>query len=515
MFFKNLSKFAFGFAAICSSSYAQDSCVSSFSDLTVLQESNGNVGLVYQTASVIEIPLASGEFEINFAVDGTADVYFSLSGSNDPFAPQTITGNAGFYTEDWAIKETQNAVVEAQAAVAAAALTESGPAKVTIRFTADGFYLLRNDQQVSYALNSEYDSEQFLSNSKLYLFFGSSSANSVVKTITTSVVGDTSCVVVNPCSSAQNILNLSNTSGNRNREYNVENPIMLPCTTPGFNVALQVNADSDLYLAFSNEKGVYGADGVIEVQFGLASGRTSVSRGRYSQAKRDMLSKRYVTGLVNVEYDGSVMTIRNNGKSVMTYKVNNYKITQFYFASQTGTAVITSGTVSCNSADFCEDKQLQCTSVTTLPNNSNTSGTSKNYNVGGQYFLTCAARNFEYQAEITTTSDIYILMREPIDVSTNYIEVRAGIFSNVNSISINAFNFVPAAEIPGQTGTQTTAVIKITYVDGTMTLFVNGNQRSSQNLNTFRPNRINLASLSGTLSYKSATITCLNQIAGC
>ncbi|OMJ11375.1 hypothetical protein AYI69_g9858, partial [Smittium culicis] len=258
MFFKNISKLAIGFAAICSSTFAQESCVSSFSDLTVLQESNGNVGKVYQTDSVIEIPLASREFEINFTIDGSADVYFSLSGSNDPFAPQTISGNAGFYTEDWTINETQNAVMAVQAA-AAFALTESGSATATIRFTADGFYLLRNGVQVAYALNSEYESEQFLSNTKLYLFFGSSSANSVVKTITTSVVGDTSCVVVDTCSSAQTLLNLSNTSVNRNREYNVNNPIMLPCTTPGFNVTLQVNSDSDLYLAFSTANGVYGA----------------------------------------------------------------------------------------------------------------------------------------------------------------------------------------------------------------------------------------------------------------
>ncbi|OMJ21227.1 hypothetical protein AYI70_g3595 [Smittium culicis] len=514
MFIKNLSKLVIGFSAICSSSFAQDSCVSSFSDLTVSQESNGNVGLVYQTESVIEIPLASSEFEINYTVDGSANVYFSLSGSNDPFAPKSISGNAGFYTQNWNIKETPNVVMADQAATADD-LTESGLATATIRFKADGFYLFRNDQQVSYALNSEYDSEQFLSNSKLYLFFGSSTANSVVKTITTSVVGDTSCVIFNPCSSAQTILNLSNTSVNRNREYNVKNPIMLPCTTPGFNLTLKVNADSDLYLAFSTANGVYDADGVIEVQFGLSSGRTSVSRGRYSQSKRDMLSKRYVTGLVSVDYDGSVMTIKNNGRTAMAYRVNNYKIAQFYFASQTGTAIISSGIVACYSADFCEEKKLECTSVTTLPNNSNTAGTERNYNLGSQYLLTCANKDFQYEAEITTTSDIYILMKEPIDISTNFLEIRADIFSFASSISYNFLNFVNADDIPAQTGTQTTAFIKITYVNDILELFVNGVQRAAQNLFTFRPNSINLSPLSGTLSYKSATITCLNQISRC
>ncbi|OMJ17930.1 hypothetical protein AYI70_g5658 [Smittium culicis] len=509
MLFNNLTKFAVGLSAFCAGAFAQGAaqCTNTFSDINV--ECASNTIKVYEIDSVIKVPCSSKQFEISFDVEGTTDVHFAISGSEDPEAPSTVTGNVAFYLEDWFLGETVNAP-----AVAAAALTESGATTATVKFTADGIELYRGDTKVSFTNYEDFQDDSFQKSDSYYIYFAAGANNTPIKNISVVCSGDSICEAKN-CSSAQNILNLSNTSGNRNREYNVENPIMLPCTTPGFNVTLQVNADSDLYLAFSNEKGVYGADGVIEVQFGLASGRTSVSRGRYSQAKRDMLSKRYVTGLVNVEYDGSVMTIKNNRKTVMTYKVNNYKITQFYFASQTGTAVIVSGTAACYSADFCEDKQLECTSVTKLPNNSNTAAASKVYNEVGQYFLRCGGKNFEFESEIETTSDIYFFLGEPVGTGSPYAEIRVGVFTTNNNISPNAYNFVSAANIPLQTGAKTTVTLKVTYIDSVLTFFVDGTQKGTRNMGTFSPTRINLSPLSGTLSYKSATITCLNQVAGC
>ncbi|OMJ16209.1 hypothetical protein AYI69_g7914, partial [Smittium culicis] len=253
MLFNNLTKIAVGLSAFCAGAFAQNAaqCTNTFSDINV--ECASNTIKVYEIDSVIKVPCSSKQFEINFDVDGTTDVHFAISGSDDPEAPSTVTGNVAFYLQDWFLGETVNAPM-----AAAAALTESGATTASIKFTADGIELYRGDTKVSFTNYEDFQDDSFKNSENYYIYFAAGANNTPVKNISVVCSGDSICEAKS-CSSAQAILNLSNTSVNRNREYNVNNPIMLPCTTPGFNVTLQVNSDSDLYLAFSTANGVYGA----------------------------------------------------------------------------------------------------------------------------------------------------------------------------------------------------------------------------------------------------------------
>ncbi|OLY78925.1 hypothetical protein AYI68_g7016, partial [Smittium mucronatum] len=157
------------------------------------------------------------------------------------------------------------------------------------------------------------------------------------------------------CSSSSIISPVIVDSSTSTKNYDRNSPFMVPCSGDSFDATFQVTSVSDVFIAITDSNGFTSSAGVVEVQVGLLSGRNSVRRGRYSSKRSTVntFSKRDSVGTISISYSNSVLSVRLNGRLVISYSLKNYDASQLFIASTSGALSVTGGSVSCNAEDFC------------------------------------------------------------------------------------------------------------------------------------------------------------------
>ncbi|OLY78473.1 hypothetical protein AYI68_g7478 [Smittium mucronatum] len=543
MLFNRITKLALGVVAICSSSvFAQSDAECSFDYSSVdVQCGSTSPVIVYEYDQVIKVPCSGTSFQLDFDIDGTANVLFSISSVNDPDSPVAVVGRAGGLSGDWQFSPSSNAPVSASE-------SSSGAATVSVVFDSEGAHLLRDGEQVATVSSGDLGFAAFNPSNDYYIFFAAESSQVTISNIEIYCFGSDGCQPPSSstalsedssdssnssdsgseetsgetsesvgCSESSSISPVSVDSTSKAKNYNLSSPLMVPCSSGSFSSSIQVNSDSDLFIAFADAGGYYSASGLVEAQIGLFSGRNTIKRGRMSSKRSESsyINKRFVASVIDISFSDSVLTISRDGTVIINYSLKNFNISQMFIASNSGVLSVYGGSVTCQSADFCTgNPPIPCNNARILPDQTYVAAAAKVYNATNNFVFNCYGTDFSFSADVTTTSDIYVFIATADGFNGVFSEIRYGIQSGVNVVN-NVSNFVSAANLNAQTGPAKSVSIGFRYVSGTLSMTINGSQVGSRVFSNWSPIRFNISPLSGYATLTKRQFTCLNQVQGC
>ncbi|OLY79845.1 hypothetical protein AYI68_g6075 [Smittium mucronatum] len=513
---------------------SSETCLVDFDDVTVDSDPDVNQG--YDLSKSIIVPCLSDAFQINFQVDDSSDIQFAISGTDSPFSNQSVVGSIGVESGIWSLFAEQSFPPAQQLSLLLAAPVYTS---VSIKVDSTGAYIYRNGIAVLSLPIEDFDYEAFVQSNIFTLFFAADIPGTVISSISINCnnesgqceLPETTQTTEEPettetsassessmCFSTSNIPPTSFSSIDKIKNYDINSPILLPCSTDAFGISFNVISDSDLFLAFSGSKGVYGADGSIEAQIGLLSGRYSIKRGIYSKKKRSILTKRYIPALIEVSYENGLFVIKRDGIVIIKYSAINPQVSQFYIAPRTGIAYVYSGVVTCQCIvpGTLTPPQTDCTIAYPLPDAQYTSlNVDKVYSSSNIFSIDCSGTNFEFSAAAASSSDFFILLQSSADSGFSLAESRFGIISSINDIQPELITLT-SSEVISQVGPLTENVpIKLVFTNYILSIYLNNNLVKQIELDGFSPNTINFSSLNGTTNLSNRIFTCLSQNSSC
>ncbi|PVU99938.1 hypothetical protein BB559_000276, partial [Furculomyces boomerangus] len=167
-----------------SSSSSSTSCDYSFGNISVPTGSGDQPNKIYNTDNRVSIPCTGDDFEINFTVDQTSDIYFMITNTDTISGTTSIIGVMGVDTGDWFIGDY---ITDKTANVPS---VQSNTVDLFIRFNADGIHIGFNGKEITYLLSDEFDMENLMSTGTLSLFFGAENNNALVSDVVVSCLND-------------------------------------------------------------------------------------------------------------------------------------------------------------------------------------------------------------------------------------------------------------------------------------------------------------------------------------
>ncbi|OMH84331.1 hypothetical protein AX774_g2147 [Zancudomyces culisetae] len=129
-------------------------------------------------------------------------------------------------------------------------------------------------------------------------------------------------------------------STNKNKDYDFANALTIPCDKNDFTFEAHVYTDSDFFVALMNKDGYYSPNGVIEAQFGVSSGISSIRKGKRTLVKRSSIFTRASSQTIKIAYNNAQLQIFINNSLKSTYKVSNFSMTSLAMAPFKGTAKV-------------------------------------------------------------------------------------------------------------------------------------------------------------------------------
>ncbi|OMJ12372.1 hypothetical protein AYI70_g9168, partial [Smittium culicis] len=157
------------------------------------------------------------------------------------------------------------------------------------------------------------------------------------------------------CDKSSSFMNASVTSAPFIKMYDVSNPILVPCSSPDFQLDFDVDSDSDLYVAFTDFVGFSSASGYSESYFGFSSGNYDIKRFTMAANKNittNITQPRY-SGHLTLTYKKGILSLYDSDEFEVSYKVKNLDIKQVFISPYTGTAKISNGLFTCSSVINC------------------------------------------------------------------------------------------------------------------------------------------------------------------
>ncbi|OLY84272.1 hypothetical protein AYI68_g1568 [Smittium mucronatum] len=505
-------------------------CTLSYGDISIGNSSNSDeIGSGYTKA--IKVPCSKSTFQVDFEVSGSTDTFFSISGGS---GIKSIAGRIGIVSGRYGFNASGTYPTTISGL--------SGRADVSIKVGSTGACLIHNGKQVdtvtfaSFGIGSNNMAEQ-----PVYVSFsgGDGGDQAFVSSIKIVCSGeDSSCPAssgagvavrlladadgTDVCASASFISPVSFDSTTITKNYDTEAPFMVPCVGGDVYANFKVNSDSDIFVAFTSGDGFFGKSGVIEAHIGVLSGKSSIKRGVYSH-KRSIeggsngLGKRYIMGSIDVYITNSTVEIDFNGRIVISYAFKGIEISQMYISSNSGILYVASGYIHCDSASFCNDPVLPCSSTRKLPSQTLNATISKTFDSKNEFLTSCYGNKFGFMANVVATSDIYVLVAEPGGLSFSFAEIRFGIQSGINSIGPSTYFSPPDPNISSQTGPPKSASIGFQYDNGTVSMSVGGKQVGSQTFGakSYTPYYLYFSTLGGTATLTNRVFTCFRQQPNC
>ncbi|OMJ12695.1 hypothetical protein AYI70_g8958, partial [Smittium culicis] len=157
------------------------------------------------------------------------------------------------------------------------------------------------------------------------------------------------------CDKSSSFINVSVTSAPFIKMYDVSNPILVPCSSPDFQLDFDVDSDSDLYVAFTDFVGFSSASGYSESYFGFSSGNYDIKRFTTAANKNittTITQPRY-SGHLTLTYKKGILSLYDSDEFEVSYKIKNLDIKQVFISPYTGTAKISNGLFTCSSVINC------------------------------------------------------------------------------------------------------------------------------------------------------------------
>ncbi|OMJ25747.1 Chymotrypsin BII [Smittium culicis] len=129
------------------------------------------------------------------------------------------------------------------------------------------------------------------------------------------------------------------TSYQRNKMYDLNNPILLPCPGGNFQFDFDVESEYDTYVAFTDQEGYYSQFGITETLIGHTSGTFTNFSGKKFQtpSKRTSINKR-AKKYILIRLDDQTLSFYVDGSLKFRTTKNKNIITQLYLAPFKGEA---------------------------------------------------------------------------------------------------------------------------------------------------------------------------------
>ncbi|OLY81815.1 hypothetical protein AYI68_g4075 [Smittium mucronatum] len=545
MFFSGINKVIVSLASICiSTTFAQSGTDCVFYHSGVGEQYNSTSStIVYGNGAPIEVPCLGTSFKLDFYIDDTVNALFSISPSKDPNSSLAIVGRAGGKSGDWQFSSSLDSPISIPN-------SSSGSALVSVSFESNGVQLLRNGEIIATVASQDLRLSSFNLSDGYYIFFSSESPGITVSSFKISCFGGNGCpdylpsidqpevsldstnspdvasnsnfksngeVTTVDCSETSSIDPFYIDSRHKPRNYNLDAPLLIPCSSSSFSASFQVNSDSDIGIAFTDDGGLYNGNKSFEAQIGLFSGISYARLGFYTnkRSEKRQVSKRYVASSIGITFFNSELKIFRDGAIVIKYLLKDFDISKIFISPNSGILYVYGGSITCSSADFCRvNPPIPCSVVRLLPDQTYVSTTAKVYNSTNSFNYGCHGTDFSFSADVTATSDLYVFIATAGGFSDVFSEIRYGIQSGVNVVNYVS-NFISASSLNAQTGPAKSVSIGFRYVGGTLSMTINGSQVGSRVFGNWAPIRFNVSPLNGYAILTNRQFTCLNQIQGC
>ncbi|OMH83671.1 hypothetical protein AX774_g2812, partial [Zancudomyces culisetae] len=151
--------------------------------------------------------------------------------------------------------------------------------------------------------------------------------------------------------------NIVISSTKKNKDYDFTHALTIPCDTSDFEFTASITASSDFFVALMDDSGFYSPNGVVEAQFGLSSGISSIKKGKYALVKRSNIFTRANLQDIKIVYKDSQLQVFVNNSLKASYKISNFSMTSLAMAPFKGTAGVFNPTFSCESISNCEQQE--------------------------------------------------------------------------------------------------------------------------------------------------------------
>ncbi|PVZ99843.1 hypothetical protein BB558_004121, partial [Smittium angustum] len=168
-------------------SSSSTSCDYSFGDISVPTGSGDQPNKIYNTDNRVSIPCTGNEFQINFTVDQTSDIYFMITNTDTISGTTSIIGEMGVDSGKWFIGDyiTDKTVDVPK--------IQEDTVDLFIIFNANGVYIGSNGKEITHLLSDEFDMDNLMSTGTLSLFFGAENSNALVSDVVVSCLNDDVC----------------------------------------------------------------------------------------------------------------------------------------------------------------------------------------------------------------------------------------------------------------------------------------------------------------------------------
>ncbi|OMJ20242.1 hypothetical protein AYI70_g4233, partial [Smittium culicis] len=559
--------------------------------------SNGKPVPSYDDSQRINVPCDSIFFNVSFEVDQTSDIFFKISSATS--ANLSVVGQIGVFSGNYALNEQSRSSNNAN--------PQDGKVNVSIVSNAKSISIVVNGvPEVSLDINStNYD--EYLSSGLKFISFGSQVSGASISKLMANCLNDAGECIVVPSSSSSTLTITSTSSGSvssstdsdtslasssasnescyvsslysditinsdtKNHNYDISNPLTLPCAGEDFAISFTASTDYDFRIAFTTSGGLFDPAGAYQISINIVSGSpyqsTSGAIFQNVSSKRDLFVKRASLNDYIIIRSGGYYSIYVDGTYKSKFKVSKITVSQFYLAPFKGSATfsniqtqcsnrvvpcdssLSSITESSSTSIFSDSTISSVSSSDSLSSYSTSSSDSSltasvsssdnsssissdefscssssnipceiysndlltpNYSNSSPIQVPCTDSDFIFNAKVGSDSDIFIsLYQEVNDIqSNNYIEVQVGLFSKSNIIQLGKLYTHSMANLNGKS---TMKNISLSYINKVISLSIDGERVTNLSFDKFSLSYISISPINGLTSVVQGSIVCLSS----
>ncbi|OMJ26937.1 hypothetical protein AYI69_g3644 [Smittium culicis] len=491
-------------------------CVTPFSDIEISKISSQSIG--FDLSKKVKTPCDSKNFFMWFDVSTASDVYFTISSKDVPDISKDFIGVIGAKSGIWFLGQGDTYPVFNSE------ISNSTSVKVGILINEGGISLFKDLKKTNHITSNDQKYVDLVSSfGNLNVAFSSKYPKTQIKNINVMCINDVICNTdtqpqetqeLSVCENFSTVENMAYSSYQKDVQYYIDRPIIIPCDTKNFNISFNAAVASDLFIAFSGREGVYGSLGAIEAHLDFDSQNATIKKVSDFSSRPQYVSSDFINVSVNVVYSQGTLLITSNSTSVAEYTVSEYDITQLYIAPAVGASIIHEFVINCESISKCGP---QCTFTNSLPNTSySPEDLSKTLNQDDFTYSNCLGSDFEFSASISSNSDFYIrAFTKDLKVNVPLKTLRFGSVSGIFGY-YNGYLVLDDKLIDQQTSIQyKNSSISLKYVNKNLYFYYNNelmNTSSCENLDLLA---LGFYTINGTTALSNRVFTCLNQIEGC
>ncbi|OMJ19259.1 hypothetical protein AYI70_g4837 [Smittium culicis] len=513
MILKNLGLI---FGSLFLSPVISQQCVTPFSDIELSESSSQSIG--FDLSKQIKTPCDSKNFFMWFDVSTESDVYFTISSKDVPDMSKDFIGVIGAKSGIWFLGQGDNYPVYNSE------LSNSTTVKVGILVNESGISLFNDLKKTNHITSNDQKYADFVGSiGNLNVAFSAKHPKTRIKNINVMCINDETCITdIKPqktqgfsvCENFSTVVNMAYSSYQKDVQYYIDRPIIIPCDTKNFNISFNAAVASDLFIAFSGKEGVYGSLGAIEAHLDFGSQNATISKVSDFSNRPQYVSSDFINASVNIVYSQGNLSITSNSTSIAKYTVSDYDITQLYIAPAVGASIIHEFVINCESISKCGP---QCTFRNSLPNTSySPEDLTKTLNQDDFTYSNCLGSDFEFSASISSNSDFYIrAFTKELNVNIPLKTIRFGLVSGIFGY-YNGYLVLNDELIDQQTSTQyKNSTISFKYVNKNLYFYYNNELKNTSLCENLDLLALGFYTINGTTTLSNRMFTCLNQIEGC